>query len=89
MPSPIDLIACVATIVAMLASTLTEPQRAHCPRGYYVNGVRPSGQYECRQSPPADDNAPDEIGLYYSARVYCTGGTHPIVVSYHTVGCQR
>lgn len=30
-----------------------------------------------------------QLGTIVDDRIYCTGGTRPIVVDYQTVGCQR
>lgn len=78
------------------------PERARCPSGWFVEGVRPSGVSHCRRAPPDDpldwpgndprdrgdrDVKPDNAVL--PVRVYCTGGSIPIVVDERTVGCQR
>lgn len=89
-------------VLAMLlwsAHLALAPTHTRCHPGYYVNGVTPQGAYRCRQIPrlqraeespphwkPADD-LPGE-GREYGGNVYCTGGTHPIVVNWETIGCQ-
>jgi hypothetical protein len=75
------------TIAVMTVASLVQPRRARCPDGMYVNGVRPSGAFECRIAPKLKHEAPPDSEL--GGRIYCTGGTRPIVVDYRTVGCQR
>ena len=69
--------------------------RASCPPGWSVNGIRPSGEYEClgELRPPGcgepDATSPPCMRPASSrGRLYCTGGTIPIVVDHKTVGCQ-
>lgn len=82
-----------------LVTQCTRPERARCPDGYDVRaGIRRSGDFECWPRPVGD---PDYDGTYgkpergtqsdaiIRGRIYCTGGTQPIVVDYLTVGCQR
>lgn len=68
-----------------------------CRPGWYVEGVRPTGASQCRPVPPRNCGEPvppfnlpcpkdprvEPIGIY------CTGGSHPIVVNAQTIGCQR
>jgi hypothetical protein len=81
-----DLVCAIATVVALCCAAVTRPQHARCPpgQGWYVNGIRPSGRFECRRV--------DAPGVIHG-HLYCTGGTHPIVVltdrEARTVGCQR
>jgi hypothetical protein len=68
--------------------------RGKCPVDWSVNGVRPTGSYECLGplkprgcgesaiSPPCMRPA-SSLG-----RIYCTGGSQPIVIDHRTVGCQ-
>jgi len=79
-----DLVCAIATVVMLCCAAATRPQRARCAPGWYVNGIRPSGRFECRRV-----DAPGVI----RGRLFCTNGTHPIVVltdrEARTVGCQR
>jgi len=69
-----------------------------CPSTMFVNGIRPSGFYQCLTKPggnPADDGtfghpdrSYDRDGELYG-HIWCSGGSHPIVVDDHTVGCTR
>lgn len=93
----------IAILLAILlavaaARTFATPLERHCPEpGWYLNGVRPSGAYQCLPvlgDPERDlDDArerrvfADERAL--EGRIHCTGGARPIVVDYRTVGCQR
>ncbi len=89
------------TLVMLCCSGLVRPRVARCPVGFYVNGVRPSGVYECRRVPGGNplydgaagypDRTVDRPG-WYRSRIWCTGGSVPIVVledrEARTVGCS-
>lgn len=92
-------VACaIATILVLCWSTATRPRGARCPQGWYVDGIRPTGRFDCARTPGGDimydgaggypDRAVDLPGRL-GGRLYCTGGSHPIVVNERTVGCQR
>lgn len=85
-------VACfLVSLVVIANSTLARPTRATCPAGWWVNGITPAGYFACylteltREWPPIDAEPTAVIG----SRIYCTGGSHPIVVSARVVGCQR
>lgn len=98
----IELGGVVASIALFCCSMAMRPAAARCQARWYVNGVRPSGLFECRRTPGGNplydgaggfpDRSVDRPG-WYRGRVYCTGGAHPIVVlgdrEARTVGCQR
>lgn len=93
---------CTVGLLALVfvGAILTQPSEGHglCARGFYVNGVRRDGRYECRKIPreresekalpyrPAPPEPNDEI--HYASRIVCTNGTRAIVVDWQTVGCQ-
>lgn len=98
-------VACAWLTVALLCCSMTvRPTMAACAEGFYVNGIRPSGVYECRRTPGGNplydgaagypDRTVDRHG-WYRGRIWCTSGQRPIVVlAYHdrdarVVGCQR
>lgn len=94
----------VLSVALLCCSAVRRPAAARCPVGWYVNGVRPTGVYECRRAPGGNplydgaagypDRTVDRPG-WYRSRVYCTGGARPIVVlagrerDARVVGCQR
>lgn len=94
----------LASIVLLCWAMVTRPTGAVCPEHWYVSNLRPSGLYECRRAPGGDplydgaagypDRTVDRPG-WYIGRIYCTGGSHPIVVlaardgDARVVGCQR
>lgn len=100
----IDLGCALLTVVLLCWCMAVQPQRAVCPGGWYVNGIRPTGVYECRRAPGGDprldgaggapDGTIDRPG-WYRGRIWCTGGARPIVVlaradsEARTVGCSR
>lgn len=94
----IEFFCALATVLVLCLAMATQPRRASCPVGWYVNGIRPTGSFECRPIPIGN---PDYDGTWGKpdrsierpgailGRLYCTGGTHPIVRNERTVGCQR
>lgn len=98
----VDLVCAIATTALLCCSAGVRPKAGRCPPAWYVNGIRPSGTYECLRIPGGDpqydgaggwpDRAIDLPGSLRS-RIYCTGGSHPIVVTSdregRAVGCQR
>lgn len=86
----------VVGMFLLALSALVQPTRASCPRGWWVNGVRPSGITECFPVPPEDHGCagsapcpdhPSVPGL--PMRVYCAEGTQPIAVDERTVVCKK
>jgi hypothetical protein len=74
----------VSALLLVLASIL-RPVHAHCPRHAALStGVDTRGRFACwLDESDRDDAVPIE------SRVYCTGGTAPIVVDGVAVACQR
>lgn len=86
----------VALMIVALAVTPAGRDSATCAPGFdLAMGIRTSGEFECWSSPPAGCEAakgpwvPCPKPRITRGRIYCTGGAHPIVVNYRTVGCQR
>lgn len=92
-----SLYALVSLALLALAFAV-RPQRAVCPAGHDLRtGIRRSGAFRCWPAVvgPMDDDGtfgrpergvqPDGV---IESRVYCTGGSVPIVVDARTVGCQ-
>lgn len=91
----------IVFMIGGAVASVMKPQRAQCPKGWFVEGVRSSGATQCRRElvdDPLDwpgedrrdrdrrDIKPDNVAL--PLQVYCTGGSLPIVVDSRTVGCQ-
>jgi hypothetical protein len=78
----------------MILVVLVALARARCPEGWSVNGIRPDGSYECLSpiprgcGEPVGDSPPCPPTTLSRGRIYCTGGSVPIVVDNRTVGCQ-
>ena len=93
-----QVITTIVSIVLLLWSSAAKPTHAQCPVGWYVDGAQPSGVFSCAKTPPRDvcdskagcgaaDQEPDP---HVTSRLYCTGGTVPIVaLDGRSVGCQR
>lgn len=88
----------VLGFIAMAGAAMWHPaNRATCPAGWYIEGVRSSGQTQCRPVPPAhcgEPVPPDNVPCPRDDRripiaIYCTNGQQPIVVNERTVGCQQ
>lgn len=86
----------IATIVVLAWCCAMHPTSWRAPRGWYVNGVRPTGRFEMRPvlGDPERDledarqriNIDDERAL--EGRIYCTGGATPRQDG-SSVWCQR
>ncbi|HEY1814878.1 MAG TPA: hypothetical protein VGG74_21170 [Kofleriaceae bacterium] len=93
-----DWLVSILGILVIAVTLLCRPHHARCPAGWWLDGVRPSGRYDCRRVPIGDDRR-DADGIVrdhsyeppgeIDGEIYCTGGSKPIVVDERTVGCQR
>lgn len=93
-----DVSQAVLAAIAVLCFAIARPTHYRCEPGYYVEGVRPSGETRCVEAPTDRGDGECIAGgrcrfadtaLSYPVQLYCTGGAHPIVVDERTVGCQR
>lgn len=85
------------SVFLLLFSAVFKPTDAQCPRGWFVEGIRPSGYFYCKPSPTGgaysggfeqlDDGSIQPPG-YLHGRLYCPHGTQPIVVTYLRVDCE-
>jgi hypothetical protein len=82
----------------LVYACITRPSRSRCPDGWYINGVRPSGRFECVESPaPGEYDCsadrvcpqPKQDAAEVAGQIVCTGGATPIVSDERTVGCMR
>jgi hypothetical protein len=100
----VDIACAIASVILLCYSMAVEPDHAECWPGWYVANLRPSGVYTCMRVPCGDplyDGAggfPDrtvDLSGEIRGRIYCTGGSHPIVVlarrdaDARVVGCTR
>lgn len=100
----VDVACAWLSVFLLCCSMVVRPRSAACPEAFYVNGVRPTGVFECRRRPggnPLYDGAagyPDRTVNrpgWYRWRIWCSNGMHPIVVFAYRdtdariVGCQR
>lgn len=90
----------IASLIAVMEMYPTEYNTMGCPTGYDLRtGVRRDGRFECWPHPVGDPEwdgtwrrSPDrstQSDAIVRNRIICTGGAHPIVIDYKTVGCQR
>jgi hypothetical protein len=96
-------IPCAVLVLVLCALRLIvgwpQPSSASCPDGYDLRtGIRRTGWFECWPHVVGD---PDYDGTWQRpergvqppgilrSRIHCTGGSVPIVVNDHTVGCQH
>lgn len=92
----IDFITGLISFLIISVAILVSPHRASCPPHWHVEGVRPSGSYECRPNPVQTipdhqtnhgawiDTSTQPDGHLFGI-VYCE--TQPIVISDQVVGC--
>lgn len=81
-----DPIAFVLSIVVLVASFLTHPQRATCPGAYHVATAQLDGFYACRLTPP--ERGPVEPYFAIVGRVYCTSGHRAVNRAWERVECD-
>lgn len=80
-------------VFIVLVCAVLQPTRVRCPHGWWVNGVRPSGAFECRKTPrsivtpSAAEVHEIDSDWMIAGDLYC-GEQLPIVVDERTVGCQ-
>lgn len=72
-------------VACLIAASFVRPQRARCPDRFWVNGIRPSGEFSCLRALDVEGEGPPDSEL--AGRLYCTG-TIPVVVSEHAVECR-
>lgn len=78
------------SLAIIVVAAVVQPERAQCPRGSYLHtGVRMSGRFECARTLLGRENDAEQPPGILHGRIYCTGGSSPIVVNERTVGCQR
>lgn len=101
MLSPLESLAMFLIAMVVMGGLLVIRQsEIRCPRGYDLRtGVRPDGHFECWPSPVGDpewdgtwqrspDRSVQPLGVFGN-QIHCTGGAHPVIVDFRTVGCQR
>jgi len=89
----------IVVYVIGMQDGIDHQQHMSCPVGTYVDGVRPNGMSACVTAPPPGCDEPagtarEQRPCVYDERrtafrIYCTGGTRPIVIDARTIGCQR
>lgn len=81
--------ALLSVFVVLVTAIAISPERAECPRGWWVNGVRPSGSFECiRDVRPEADNEHGELRTI-EGRVDCPPSFMPIVETERRVACRN
>lgn len=91
-------VALICSIVALAWAAATTPTSGRCAPGWHLaTGIRQDGTFSCFAPLPeccGDSKGECELvpcppHVEIRSRIYCTGGTVPIVVDHETVGCQR
>lgn len=92
------LVGYLLTFWAIMVGCVLRPRAARCPESFDLRtGVRADGRFECwpRPSGPLDydgtwgkpDRSVQPEGVI-GGRIWCKGGTRPVVVDARAVGCQ-
>lgn len=82
-----EIFLALLTGIILLVARVREPTRASCPKDWWLDtGIRRDGSFRCAR--PSKNEAPPPPG-HLGGRIYCTGGSVPIIVGVRTVGCQR
>lgn len=85
-------------VVVLVAAAFVRPTIASCPQGYFVEGVRPTGESRCLPVPPPEPSCagavrcPDHPPSRYwlPVQIHCTGTTIPTVGNDgRTIRCTR
>lgn len=82
----------------LLLGRIARPTHACCPeRGWWLEGIRPSGIYDCRRIPVGDDTWDAVHGEHDHSvqppgvivgRIYCGSGERPIAHWDGSVRCE-
>ncbi len=83
-------------LIVLVVMTLMPPQTKRCELGFTLHeGVRRDGNYACwgKLLPvgcgePEDHPIPCKRPEITRSRIYCTGGSVPVIVNERTVSCQ-
>jgi hypothetical protein len=87
----LEVLLAIATELALCSP----PRQARCPRGYWLDGVRANGMYDCLRVPIGDDARlpnghvvdrsvqPDGV---INGWIFCSSG-RPVVIDERTAGC--
>jgi len=88
----------VASLVILALSALWRPDHAQCPAHWWMEGVRPTGAFDCRRVPIGDDtwdakhgerdHSYQPPGVIYG-RIYCRAGMRPSAIDFERVVCVR
>lgn len=82
----VHLLAAIATLALLLLSHCVRPERIDFNVGA-LHGVQADGSYHLRRQNTSIDGDAQEGSL--RGRIWCSGGTRAIAVSYRVVGCMR
>jgi len=89
----------ILSTILIAWSCVSRPTTGACAKGWWLpNGIRENGVYACERVPVGGEHR-DERGILHddsiqqpgklAGRIYCTGGSVPIITSERAVGCQR
>lgn len=81
--------AALVTLWLFVWALAAHPDHAKCPPHWFVNGVRPSGSYECLRDrgPELDERAPSAGHDSITGRISCSPSFMPIVRDERSVAC--
>ena len=94
----VEAILSLTSIMLFVVAIAIYPSSATCPPGTYLGeGIRRTGDFACYSTITACcgepkgpcEGIPCPEQKIERSRIYCTGGSRPIVVDYRSVGCQR
>lgn len=88
----------LAGALLRVIAAIARPRVATCPPGYYVEGVRPSGETTCVSTwDPRPDDTKSPEGCHHGVlevprlptRVWCEPAELAVVINERTVGCRK
>lgn len=82
--------AAFATLYLFVWALAAHPTHAKCPRGWFMNGIRPNGAYACLRdrAPAADERAPSGGHDEIDGRIICKPSFMPIVLDERSARCS-
>jgi hypothetical protein len=94
----IDVVVSFFAVMVLLLTVVLCRDHERCPDGWWVEGVRPSGVYDCRHVPVGDDvrlpgglvedRSVQPPGVL-DGRIFCVAGSEPRVIDARTVACRK
>lgn len=78
----------LSVVILTIAAFVLSPQRAQCSPGWFVDGIRPSGSFEClRDRDPTAGNESSRGHDVLEGKLDCAPSFMPVVLDDRRVAC--